>query len=127
MNRIRPALHGILTAIHPQVYFLRAPKDAEFPYLVYDLPNSFWDAEQEIWSLDVDVWDIAEDTTVLEGLARQVSDTLHRLRYMDADIVFKVYRINRLALDDDDDRIRRRKVMFELRAFDSGLIKRTGE
>lgn len=125
MIKVRDAIEAQLKLIHPRAYFLRAPKGAQLPYLVYTLTTSFMLGEQEVWPLEVDAWDNDADSATVDALSRQVADTLHRWRYVGDGISLKVYREGRMALDDDDARIKRRRVMFQVRSFD--LVKRTGE
>lgn len=128
MIKLREVLQGILAGVHPRVFFNRAPSGAQFEYLVYSLPSSYMLDEQEIWVLDVDIWDrddANEDSAIIDSLTNEVAHRLHRLRHVGPDIAFVIYRENRFVLDDDDPRIRRRKVTFQLRVFD--LIKRVGE
>lgn len=121
MIKLRTRLNILLKTIHPRVHFNVAPDTTAFPYIVYDLPNSLTNEEQEVFVLDVDIWDNTTDTTAIETLAEQVWSTLHKYRYLDSDIQFSIYRMNRLTLTDDDTRIRRRKLMFEVRYFDRNL------
>ena len=121
MKNIRDVLDGVLTAIHPRVYFLRSPDKAQTPYVVYHLGPSYMLDEQEIWPLEIDVWDIGKDTTEVERIAREIAQALHRYRYSSDDLMLKIYRSSRHAIDDDDPRIKRRRLVFQVRAFD--LIK----
>ena len=121
MINLKTALNTLLRTIHNRVYFQTAPNSAQFPYLVYNLPSSFTNEEQEILVLDVDVWDSATDSTVIETLASQVWTQLHRYRHIDNEIQFTIHRSSRLVLDDNDPRIRRRKLVFQLRFYDRNL------
>ena len=119
MINLRKATHQLLREIHPRVYYQRAPKDAVFPYVVYDFPNSFMETNQEIFNLDVDVWTNQNDTTELETIASTIWKALNRYRHIDNDIQFSIYRMNRLPpLDEDEINIKRRKLIFQLRYFE---------
>lgn len=118
MINLRTQLNKTLKTIHPRVYFQTAPDTATFPYVVYDLPNSFSNEEQEIFNLDVDIWDNNTDTTELETLSSTIWKSLNKYRYIDENIQFSIYRMNRLSLKDDDVRIKRRKLIFQLRYYD---------
>lgn len=126
MRQIRQYIQSALKAICPTVYFQNAPETATFPYLTYDIPTGYADGEQMIWTLDVDAWDTDKDTTALETLAAAVAVGLHRRHFVGENITFQTYRTGRLALDDTDTRIQRRKVMFELRCLDGAQVKRGG-
>lgn len=118
MIDLRTALHQLLKQYHSQVYFMQAPDTATFPYVVYDLPNSFTDEQQEIFNLDIDIWDHSTDTKALETLTNQLWKGLDGHRHIDSKLQFSLYRENRLTLTDDDSSIKRRKLIFQLRYFD---------
>lgn len=118
MIKLRGQLKILIEDIHPSVYYQNATKDTQFPYVVYDLPNSFTNQDQDIFNLDIDIWDNEEDTTNMEKLATIIWRELHRYRYIDEDIQFTIYRMNRLNIVDDDKRIKRRKLIFQVRYYD---------
>ena len=121
MINLRKQLNVLLKAIHPRSYFQTAPDAALFPYVVYDLPNSFSNEEQDIFSLDVDIWDNNADTTDLETLSSAIWKGLHKYRHIDESIQFTIYKENRLSLTDDDIRIKRRKLIFQIRYYDRSV------
>lgn len=123
MINLRKQLKKLMESIHPRSYFQKGSDKAEFPYVIYDLPNSFSNEEQEIFNLDVDIWDrpLDGDTTELEMITDKLWKILHNYKYIDDNIQFSIYRGNRLTLTDDDPRIKRRKLVFELRYFDRRL------
>jgi len=79
--------------------------------------------EVEVWVLDVDVWDDETDTTALETLANNINMALHRNHFIGSGFFFKIYREGRQAPDDEDPRIRRRRLTFQVRCMDSTQIK----
>lgn len=115
MIKLRTELNKILKTIHPRVYFQVSTDTTLFPYVTYDLPNSLTNEEQEVFVLDVDIWDNATDTTAIETLANTIWKTLHKHRILNENMQVSIYRQNRLALTDDDTRIKRRKLIFELK------------
>ena len=125
MNELKSVLEWLLTAVHSPVHFNRAPRNADIPYVTYPLGPSFMVDEQEIWPMEVDVWDVSASDTEVDRIAREIADTLHRYRYIGPELAFKIYRVNRLAPEDDEPRVKRRQIVFQIRTFD--LIKRTGE
>ena len=121
MNKLRIELNKILKTIHPRVYFMKAPDTVVFPYVVYDLPQSYFDDGLEVFNLDIDVWDDKTDTTEIETLAQSIWNTLHKYYFINNDIQFTTYRINRMTIQDDDPRIRRRTLMFNIRYYDRSV------
>jgi hypothetical protein len=118
---LRKIIKSSLLLISKNVYFQIVPDGAVFPYLVYDLPNSNDDGSLEQFVMDIDGWDlpIGGDTTVLETMMENVRNALHRKTFtVDNNLAVTFYCNNRLALIDEDKRIRRRKYTFEARTFE---------
>ncbi|TCJ05045.1 hypothetical protein [Cytobacillus praedii] len=114
----------LLKSYHPNVYFQNATKKDRFPYIVYNLPNAISNEQQEIFNLDVDIWDNKDDTTQLETLSSLLWKELNYYSYTDEYIQFSIYRENRLPpLDEDNNNIKRRKLIFQLRYFDRRLFE----
>jgi len=115
MIELRKIIVRKLRKHHEQVHYQNASKDATFPYIVYDFPNSFTEGEQEIFNLDVDIWDNRDDTTELETIASNVWKAFNRYRYLDENIQFSIYRDSRLPpLDEKEKNIKRRKINYDL-------------
>ena len=122
MIELRKVIVRELRKHHDKVYYHKAPADIEFPYIVYDFPNSFMNDDQEVFNFDVDVWDNRNDTTELETLASNIWREFNRYRYVDDNIQLSIYRENRLPpLDEQEKNIKRRKLIFQLRYFDRQL------
>lgn len=117
MIELRKELNNVLKSIHSRSYFQRPPDDAQFPYVVYDLPSSNTIEDLEVLTLDVDVWDNKKDTTALETLTDQLDSTLHKYKVLHASFQFSIYRTTRLFLIDDDPRLTRRRLSYQIRFF----------
>jgi hypothetical protein len=119
---IRKVIKAALKSIHLRVFFQDASDDAVFPYLVYDLPDSIDDGSMEQFVLEVDGWDQilpGQDTEALETLMDSADKSLHRKTFsVNNELAMTFYRDNRLALIDDDKRIRRRKYIYQVRTFE---------
>lgn len=121
MIKLRTELNKLLKEIHPRVYFMKASDTASFPYIVYDLPQSYSDDDLEVFNLDIDIWDNNADTTEIEVLTDQIWKALDRLYLINGDMQISIYRQSRHTLDDDDPRIRRRTLMFNVRYYDRSV------
>jgi len=121
MRELRKALKTKLKTIHSGVFFQAAPEDAVFPYLVFDIPNIFDDGEgQEIATVDVDAWDINPDTTALETLITSVNAGLNKAVLTSDNLTAAFYLDNKIPLTDEDQRIRRRKYIYQAKLFRRG-------
>lgn len=118
MIELRKALETILKTSASNVYYQKAPKTAVMPYVVFDYPNSVDFGTLENFVLDIDVWDDAVDTTALETLIDSIDISLHKIQIMVTDKVAIIpYRENRMAPIDDDERINRRKYVYQVRTY----------
>ena len=118
--KLRTALTPILKEVHPKVYYEKVSSKATFPYIVFNFPNSTDDGSLEQFVLDVDAWDDPEDgdTTILETLISNIDQILNRRTISIGNIRATIYRDNRLVLEDDDPRIRRRKYIYQVRTYE---------
>lgn len=114
---LRKAIQTQLETAADRVYYRVAPQNATYPYIVFDLPTSYGE-EPEIYTLDIDGWDNVTDPTALETLMDAVDKALHRkVLYTTDKVGVKFFRENRLTLDDDDARLKRRTYIYSARAF----------
>jgi hypothetical protein len=122
MIELRRALHSYLRSIHPRVYFQRAPDTAQFPYITYSF-EMIPDGEGfELVVLDIDGWDMPDDgdTTGLEGLMSDVKRSMDKKTLTTDDLVVSFYLDRKLALEDDNPKIIRRKYVYQGRIFERG-------
>jgi hypothetical protein len=120
MIELRKVIQTYLKSKHARVYFQVAPDNATYPFVVYELPNSIDDGAMERFVLDIDVWDDESDTTSLETLASNIDNGLHRLTVMSNGLGCTFYRENRMSMTDDDSRLRRRKLIYQIRTHEGG-------
>lgn len=119
MIELRTVLSAFLKTLHSRVYFEDAPENAEFPYIVYDIPNSHDDGEcHELVTIDIDGWDLNNtgDTTVIENLMENINQ-LNKKTLITDDIVVTFYLENKFPLTDPDKRIKRRKYTYQAKLF----------
>jgi hypothetical protein len=124
MIALRTVLSAYLKTLHSRIYFQIAPENAVYPYIVYDLPSIFSDGEGgETITLDIDGWDFNEtgDTALIETLMATingVTDIYNNSTGLDKkvlatdEISVVLYLENKMALLDDEKRIKRRKYTY---------------
>lgn len=118
MIELRTITQSQLKAVHPRVYFQVAPENEKFPYLVYDLRVYDSGENHQLVTLDVDGWGNSADTTTLETLMADVNKNLNKQTVITDNIVVTFYLENKLAMTDDDPRIKRRKYIYQGRLFE---------
>lgn len=120
MIRLREILQIYLKTLHIRVYHQLAPKNAQFPYIVYDMPNIIDDGEglQNV-VLDIDGWDMPSngDSTVLEQLMEVINNGLNKKTLTAENMAVNFYLDRKLTLSDDDERIKRRKYIYQAKLF----------
>lgn len=119
-TELRKIIQTYLKTKHSRVYFQIAPDNATYPFVVFELPNSMDDGSMERFILDIDIWDDESDTTTLESIAGEIDKGLHRSTYISNGVGATFYRENRLSLLDNDSRLRRRKLIFQIRTHEGG-------
>ena len=117
---LRKALKILLNTDHARVYFQEPNTDATFPYLIYDLPNSYDLGDSEVFTLDVDGWDnpADKDSTALETLMDAMDAVVNKhaevLEWDGGKAGIAIFREARLTLQEDDKRILRRKYTYQV-------------
>lgn len=122
MIELRKALHKHLKTIHPRAYFQQAPDTATFPYLTYSFEVVPDGEGFELVVLDIDGWDmpVSGDTTQLENLMTDVDRAMNKTTLATDDLVVSFYLDRKLALEDDNPKIIRRKYVYQGRLFERG-------
>lgn len=115
--KLRSFLENLLSSLDSNVFYEDASKDAKYPYLVYNLEDSFDDGSIESFPLIIDGWDNNNDTTNLENLMSKVDNSLHRLTGGDEELFFIFYRSSRRTVRDPDKRLKRRQIEFEVKVM----------
>lgn len=124
MVKFRKAIQSFLKSINSRVYFQIAPKEAIFPYLVYDITQILDDGESiQIAVVDIDGWDMPTngDTSSLETLMETVN-TLNKTILTEDTVTAAFYLDRVLPIIDDDKRIKRCKYVFEAKIFERSDI-----
>lgn len=117
MIDLRTLLVTYLKTLHPRVYFQVAPENAVFPYIVYDIPSIMCDGEgYEVATIDIDGWDLNDtnDTIAIENLM-DIINQLDKKTLSNANISASFFIDNKLAIIDEDKRIKRREYTYQCR------------
>jgi len=110
-----------LRKIHDRIFHEEATQGAEFPYAVYNFPNSTQTARpREDFILEIDVWHYSEDRNFLplETLTDNIDSHMQRLHHYEAGkLQASIYRINRLSLPEPEPNIRRRQLRYQVNTY----------
>jgi hypothetical protein len=118
MIELRTLVHSFLKTLHSNVYFLRAPKNAPTPYLVYSLEIRSESEFTQFVLLDIDGWDIGNDSSNLETLMATINSSLDKKTLMTAEnIAVSFYLDRKIPMVDDDPQILRRMYMYQGKLF----------
>ncbi len=120
MIELKNLIESNLKAVHAKVYYQKAPDNAVCPYLVYELPTSYFYEYDGTLTLDIDGWDDEYDTTTLETLMAAVNAKFNRLQLLSDNLGAVFYLENKMSLREDDKRINRRKYIYQVRLFERG-------
>lgn len=112
---MRSAIHAKLKTICNNVYYDVAEQGAPFPYLVFGIEEVLSDYGTISCDLEVNAVDYGRDTATCETLADNVQASLNKWRYLDDDIQFSTYCDRRNNVQEEDKKIIRRRMIFEVR------------
>lgn len=114
---IRKALQSLLSGVHNEIHYEEAPDNTDYPYVVYNLPDSTDGSSLEQLVLEVDIWDtpINNNTVPLETLTGEIDNALHRFKFKTTGVFFSVYRENRRNVTDPNPHIKRRQLEYQIR------------
>ena len=125
--KLRTDIQTFLKTLCDRVYYERATDTSTYPYIVFNLVDSReHEGNREDFDLEVDIWDNAQDSTAIETLTGNVDGDgdltsatgLHRkLFYTAGQISAKCYRDRRLAIIDEDVRIRHRQLRYYIQTY----------
>jgi len=109
----------------PRVFFRRAPKDAVYPYVVYDLPSDGYVGAGDDYGLEIDLWDDKQDTMDLENLADSIEgdgDFLNPTGLNQSTVYYNgcyatFYKENRYPVPDEEESINRIQLRYRAKVY----------
>lgn len=100
-----------------KVYPEQAPKNAQFPYVVFNFPteNMFEHYQDHIY-LEIDIWSKSRQGVDAFYEATELTDEIDKVfkykRHLDENYLLIFQRINKLAIPDEDSDIRHRQLRY---------------
>lgn len=124
---LKKQIQTFLLTCCDNVYYERADNISSFPYVVFNLTDSFGvEGNREDFTLEIDVWDNTQNTLTLETIVGNIDGDgdlfdatgLHRRLITSLDLFSaKIYRDRRINITDTDERIRRRHLKYDIQCY----------
>ena len=115
---LRKLVKGQLETIPGGTYHKSAPKDAAYPYKVFNLSSTVFTDARDDMELEVDVWDRSLDPKMVEDIADQV-EALFRNANLPAPPIYPTFfRESRDPLDDPDKNLQRIQLRFLVQLYE---------
>lgn len=117
MIKILNLLEPITTRLDETGYKISLNKTLDnYPFVVINFPNSTLEEQREDITMEVDIWTM--DTIKAIEMTSKVDKKLNGYKYIDSNIQFAIYRINRLNnLPDEDDQIKRNQLRYLVKTY----------
>lgn len=116
---LKKQLQTIFKSLTANVHYEIAPDSSLYPYLVYELSELTYSYGKAVMQLEVNLLDYGTSTSVIETLADSLQDKLEKYYFINDKIQFRVYRRGRITVQEEDKKIRRRRLTFEIQLYES--------
>lgn len=111
---LRVELQRLLKTLTTNVYYEGNQDPAVYPRLVFELNEVSYDSGKTLFQLEVNIIDYGTSTRTVEDLADTVQNALNKYYFINSEIQFSVYRGLRQKVKEDDKKIIRRRLLFEI-------------
>ena len=116
MNKLLKLILDTLKSKHPRVYHENAPKNAEYPYIVFNI-NDGLKSHRDDLILTIDIWDRNNSSMVIEDLADTIDKLLDEANLPNEFVLPTFYRQQRLKVEDPDKTLKRRQLRFNVQTY----------
>lgn len=100
------------------VYYDIRPEALKYPCIIYELWEVTHEDMKTIMSLEANVLDYGTKTTQAETIADNIQKTLYKYHFINKTIQFMIYQGTRQVVQEDDKKIIRRRLTFEIQLYD---------
>lgn len=112
-ENLRTALQALLKTVSTTVSYETVPTKT-YPYLVFELEEVGKSDGKVQYQLEINAVDYGADSSDVEELADTVQELLHKYYHLDENIQFSSYQGIRHSVREDDPKIIRRRMLFEV-------------
>jgi len=103
-----------------EVHFGIADDSALYPYLQYELDEIRNESGKSIIILEINILDYGTSTIALEILADEFQELLHKYYFINDKIQFSSYKLVKNIVQEEDKKIKRRRLTFEIQLYELG-------
>lgn len=98
-------------------YYLEAPKEAAYPYKVFEVIRASEREGMQTYNLEVNVWDQHAHYSRAEALMDALEQKLHRCNHTTNEFFIRIFRGQRQNVTDPDKSIKRVREQFEMQVY----------
>lgn len=117
MEELLKTIYGKLKVLGYNVYNELPAAEVPYPFIEYKVNEVYRNVNPKIYTLTIDVWDRNDSVQRVEVLTSQVDAIMEEVVHLDTCLSIKVRRQSRLNVADQDARIKRRQLEYQLRVF----------
>lgn len=117
---LRIEIQRILKTLTNNVHYADRPDNLLYPCMVYELNELVSNYGKTTYQFEINILDYGTKTTVAETLADETQDKLHKYYFYDnnKNIQFVIYKGARNIIREEDKKIIRRRLLFELQLYE---------
>lgn len=115
---LRAAVTEIIGRSAPRVYYGQAEPGHPAQYAVYELEELSHTDDQYVMQLEVNCMDYGTNTAACEAMADQIQAAFNHALVLNDSIMFRSYIERRQPVYEEDRKIIRRRLLFEIRLYE---------
>ena len=115
---LREELTRIFKTLIEEVHYEVVPESSPYPYLSYKLDEIRSEYGKSFIIAEVNILDYGTETRIVEALADKIQERLHKYYFINDKIQFSSYKLVRNIVEEEDKKIRRRRLTFEIQLFE---------
>ena len=117
---LRTELQRLLKTVTANVYYAIRPEALKYPCIVYEVRELTHDGGKTVAMLETDVLDYGTSTAQAEAIADHIQTALRKYHFINSQIQFTIYQGSRQSIQEEDKKIIRRRLTFEIQLHERG-------
>lgn len=111
---LRRELQRYLETVASNVYYEEAADKKQYPYVVFELSEISNISGKTLLQLEINVVGYGASSDQVERLSDSIQSIFHRYYFINHEIEFAVYKNRRDTIKEEDKKIIRRRILFEV-------------